>query len=50
MKILSYTEWKEKDSTFNLIIDIIYQINRGKKGSLDEHLKKEYKKYLGEQK
>jgi len=50
MRILTYKEWKEKDTTFNLILDIIYRINRGEQRTLDDLLKIEYKKYIGEKK
>jgi len=50
MRTVTYKEWKERDNTFNLILDIIYRINRGEQGTLDELLKKEYKKYLGDTK
>jgi len=48
--IMTYEQWKEMDSTFDLIIDIIYKLNRGEKGDLETHLKKEYKKRIGDKK
>jgi len=50
MRTVSYKEWKGKDNTFNLILDIIYKLNRGFKSTLEIELKKEYKKYLGDNK
>jgi hypothetical protein len=48
MMLLTYKQWLERDTTFNLIIDAIYQINRGERKTLEMLLKEEYKKYLGE--
>lgn len=42
--IEAYKAWKERDTTFNLILDIIYRLNRGGEGTLESHLKSEYKK------
>ncbi len=41
MIILTYKEWRERDATFNLILDIIYRLNRGEEGSLENLLEKE---------
>ncbi len=44
MRFLTYKEWRERDTTFDLILDIIYKLNRGAEGSLENLLKKKYQK------